>query len=323
MPNQDFSVSWLLWQGQPAQQMQPVWQAQQMQAPVQPQAQQTNLQNAPQPNLIQGNVDNQYQQVFQQQAAIPQQQTYWQPTQPINRFWVWNQQQIEQPNAATPIEPIQPQTQQNPIPPVVEPPAVKTPDVEPPVQPPQETVDDIKKAAEEAALKLEIDKEEEEKKKTEIKQDIEGKDDSYIWKIMDSLLKENTQAEYWEKRAKEQAKYLESKVEEQAKQINDLMYNRVNVDDKHKQLFRMLSDIDSSPDDKEKEKRLVSVLYDTIWTVSWVDQSAQIQWYYNKSLEAVNSMSQPIIWGWQVKVPEQKQTYKPSGVVRWATKSRF
>jgi len=308
MPNQDLSLLWTFAQPQvqqPAQQL--------YQQPV-PQA----YQGMPS-QQFHNQVSNQYQnQVYWQ--PVYQQQPFQQvaPENPLNRFW---------PNWPLPVQQVPPQpTQQvNPQQTQLEQ-IAQTIAVQEEIKTPAMIAQEEKAKAEAEAQKgeEEIKKDLEEKqeiRKEEIKEEIKWKDQSYATAVLEDLLQENTKRSFEAQKAQKEKEYLIKKHEELMQKVNDMEYNRLEVDNNYKPLFRAINSFNKDQS-KEAEKKLVSMLYDTIGSITWEDYRTQIQSYYNKSLETVNKMSQPITSGSEFVQPQQQ--YVPTWVVKtvW-TKSRF
>lgn len=275
---------------------------------------------------------------LQQVPQYYQQPYYWQPAAHTQRFGP----NSPIPNVQTPqVNPyVQQQMQQQPVQqspqPVVPEEAPQQPAVS--EQPkaeeaPKETkVEEEKKdetpIKKEEEVELEKDlKEKEAEKKEEIKEDIKWKDEDYINNIVGSLLEDNTKLEFEQQKSLKQVDFYKEKYEEIRKELNDLKYDerKMTVREDFKPLLKLLEQNLSTPDDKEIEYRLLTMLYDQISQRTKEDYRNNITGYYQSKAQAASKLSQEPSGAWTPMIKGQ-QRYNPSGIVKqhWgATTRRF
>lgn len=183
------------------------------------------------------------------------------------------------------------------------------------------TVKDIDKQVEE-----ELKKEWEDK---EVKEEINEEEwwDDYLWKVMDTLLKENEERMYDVKKYKKKAEIVTEKYEEVIEELNKLKYDswKVDVNDEMMPLLRQFNDYNKDPQNLEKQWEYVRQLYNQIAMITWRDVSNEVSSYYTDLKRKITNLSKPANTAWtlQQQQPQQPQRAVGKWVIWQAWWKRF
>ncbi len=190
------------------------------------------------------------------------------------------------------------------------------------------TLEDIDKEAEDAIKKekeeWKWDDDDKENDKEKEKEKWDEDDDDYLEKVMQSLLKENTEKEYELKKASKKSEILWEKYESLLNELNELKYDpsRVKMKEEMMPWVKYYENYKNNSEDEKAKYNWAKRLYEQLGMLNWRDMTNEVQSFYSdmkNKLSNISKQSQTSWATWTQKVPQQQPK---RGVWTWVLRDQ-